>query len=149
MWRYASCAFERGFLKMKLVSFVAGLSLMGVAATAIVVADDGRGYTPTPRLHGKAYERMRDAAFARAHIEVWRQCHEGANQAVYNTDPCYILDHIVPLCAGGKNEPDNLQVQTYAMSLVKNELERETCRELRDGKITPAQARSRFHRSVP
>lgn len=34
--------------------------------------------------------------------------------------PGYVVDHIVPLCAGGADAPGNMQWQTYAQSKVKD-----------------------------
>ena len=45
--------------------------------------------------------------------------------------PGYVVDHIIPLCAGGPDAPRNMQWQTRAKSLIKDRLEWETCRNLR------------------
>jgi hypothetical protein len=45
--------------------------------------------------------------------------------------PGWIIDHIVPLCAGGADTPANMQWQTRADSLVKDRSERQTCQALR------------------
>ena len=45
--------------------------------------------------------------------------------------PGWIVDHIVPLCAGGADTPTNMQWQTRADSLVKDRGERQTCQALR------------------
>lgn len=45
--------------------------------------------------------------------------------------PGYIRDHIIPLCAGGADATWNLQWQTTADSLRKDEQERALCRSLR------------------
>ena len=41
--------------------------------------------------------------------------------------PGYIVDHIVPLCAGGPDEPRNMQWQTDDDSQVKDRAERKQC----------------------
>lgn len=45
--------------------------------------------------------------------------------------PTHIVDHIIPLCAGGADAQSNLQYQTRADSLIKDRLERAQCRALR------------------
>ena len=48
--------------------------------------------------------------------------------------PCkgYVVDHILPLCAGGVDEPRNMQWQEYNESKKKDLLELELCRKLRN-----------------
>ena len=45
--------------------------------------------------------------------------------------PGYVVDHIVPLCAGGADLPANMQWQTLADSLAKDAGERNYCAHLR------------------
>ncbi|MBI1175669.1 MAG: HNH endonuclease [Sideroxydans sp.] len=45
--------------------------------------------------------------------------------------PGYVIDHIVPLCAGGADDPANMQWQEMKASKLKDNQERRTCRELR------------------
>ena len=42
----------------------------------------------------------------------------------------YVVDHIVPLCAGGADAPGNMQWQTYAQSKVKDINEVHMCHML-------------------
>ena len=44
--------------------------------------------------------------------------------------PGYVIDHIVPLCAGGPDKPMNMQWQEYRQSLRKDVQERRDCRAL-------------------
>lgn len=46
--------------------------------------------------------------------------------------PGYVVDHIWPLCAGGCDNPENMQWQTVKQSRAKDRLERILCREARD-----------------
>ena len=41
--------------------------------------------------------------------------------------PGYVVDHIVPLCAGGADAPSNMQWQTVEDAKVKDRQERATC----------------------
>ena len=43
----------------------------------------------------------------------------------------YIVDHIVPLCAGGQDDPSNMQWQTVQDAKAKDKVEWKQCRELR------------------
>lgn len=45
--------------------------------------------------------------------------------------PGYVVDHIVPLCAGGADSPANMQWQELAESRAKDKQEWRQCRELR------------------
>lgn len=45
--------------------------------------------------------------------------------------PGYIVDHIVPLCAGGADKPENMQWQTVAAAKAKDKQEWAECRALR------------------
>jgi len=50
-----------------------------------------------------------------------------------NRLPChgYVIDHITPLCAGGADQPSNMQWQEYQASLRKDAQERKLCARLR------------------
>jgi hypothetical protein len=48
-----------------------------------------------------------------------------------NGRPGWIVDHIVPLCAGGADTPTNMQWQTKADSLKKDAFERQLCALMR------------------
>lgn len=45
--------------------------------------------------------------------------------------PGWIVDHKVPLCAGGADDPQNMQWQAVAVSYLKDADERRLCRWLR------------------
>lgn len=42
--------------------------------------------------------------------------------------PGYVVDHVVPLCAGGADHPSNMQWQTRAEAKIKDREERAQCR---------------------
>lgn len=44
--------------------------------------------------------------------------------------PGYVVDHIVPLCAGGPDQPSNMQWQTVESAKLKDAEERKTCRTI-------------------
>lgn len=54
-----------------------------------------------------------------------------ATGQVARSCPGYVVDHIIPLCAGGADAPFNMQWQQLAESKIKDRQERQTCRELR------------------
>ena len=43
--------------------------------------------------------------------------------------PGWVVDHIIPLCLGGVDEPRNMQFQSKAEGLAKDKLEWEACRK--------------------
>lgn len=45
--------------------------------------------------------------------------------------PGHVVDHIIPLCAGGADRPENMQWQQLAESKIKDRQERQACRELK------------------
>jgi hypothetical protein len=54
-----------------------------------------------------------------------------ATQLTKGACPGYVVDHIIPLCIGGPDEPRNLQWQSKSVSLSKDKLEWEVCRKYR------------------
>lgn len=42
--------------------------------------------------------------------------------------PGWVVDHVVPLCAGGADHPSNMQWQEREASYVKDAEERQTCK---------------------
>jgi hypothetical protein len=61
----------------------------------------------------------------RAHFMVLNPCPATGKQS----GPCpgFVVDHIVPLCAGGADSVDNMQWQNYAESIIKDVEERREC----------------------
>jgi hypothetical protein len=52
--------------------------------------------------------------------------------------PGFVVDHIVPLCAGGADHPQNMQWQTVAAAKAKDREEHAQCRALRKAnRLTP------------
>lgn len=45
--------------------------------------------------------------------------------------PGYVVDHRIPLCAGGADTTDNMQWQARSTSYTKDTFERALCRELK------------------
>lgn len=48
--------------------------------------------------------------------------------------PGYVIDHITPLCAGGADDPLNMQWQTTAEAKAKDRIEARECAALRRSK---------------
>ncbi len=48
-----------------------------------------------------------------------------------NGRPGYVVDHVVPLCAGGADDPSNMQWQEVGQAKEKDKWEGELCRNLR------------------
>lgn len=53
-----------------------------------------------------------------------------ATGRVQTTCPGYVVDHILPLCAGGPDEVTNMMWQATAASYKKDAMERAICRRL-------------------
>lgn len=51
-----------------------------------------------------------------------------ANNKTKGSCPGYIVDHIIPLCLGGLDDPSNMQWQTKADSYKKDAIERRECK---------------------
>jgi hypothetical protein len=49
--------------------------------------------------------------------------------------PGYVVDHIRPLCAGGPDQPSNMQWQTVPDAKKKDRLERQECRAVHKTKF--------------
>lgn len=50
--------------------------------------------------------------------------------------PKYKIDHYIPLCMGGSNNKDNLWPQHESVYEITDQVEHETCEELKSGSIT-------------
>lgn len=85
-----------------------------LAALALFASDAA----PAPRSHSAK------AAFQRLY-------HCPATDKPRGPCPGYIIDHVVPLCAGGADDPLNMQWQTVADAKAKDRIEMAECRALR------------------
>ena len=45
--------------------------------------------------------------------------------------PGYVVDHVEPLCAGGRDHPTNMQWQTVADAKAKDRIEKVECQRMR------------------
>jgi len=77
-------------------------------------------------------------AFARdpSQVRKFRKTHPcPATQRTYGACPGYVVDHIVPLCGGGPDWPQNMAWQTRAESKIKDKRELSYCACLRRGGV--------------
>jgi hypothetical protein len=58
-----------------------------------------------------------------------------ATSETHGACPGWVVDHITPLCAGGADDPGNMQWQELAESKVKDKEEWRTCRLLRKQRL--------------
>lgn len=49
--------------------------------------------------------------------------------------PGYVVDHIIPLCAGGADRQENMQWQPLSESLIKDNQERQLCAAVRRSQV--------------
>lgn len=54
-----------------------------------------------------------------------------ANGATRGPCPGYVVDHVDPLCNGGRDHPSNMQWQTVAEAKIKDAVEKRQCAGLR------------------
>lgn len=73
-----------------------------------------------------ARESAQRADFIRHH-----PCPETGSTKPHHSCPGWVVDHIIPLCAGGLDAPSNMQWQELAASKVKDKEEWRTCRQLK------------------
>ncbi|MEW6562740.1 MAG: HNH endonuclease signature motif containing protein [Pseudomonadota bacterium] len=76
---------------------------------------------------------MPDAdARSSAEVRAFKRGHPcPATHSIHGKCPGYVVDHVIPLCAGGADKPSNMQWQEKAASKVKDKEEWRTCRELK------------------
>lgn len=70
---------------------------------------------------GGCRSREERAAFVHAH-----PC--PATGKAYGTCPGWVVDHVIPLCAGGPDKRSNMQWQTIEDARIKDRDERRLCR---------------------
>lgn len=72
-------------------------------------------------------------AEARVHRSHAARCHFLAQMGYpdCHTPKGYIVDHVIPLCAGGPDKPENMQLQTVSDAKAKDRKERKRCRRMR------------------
>lgn len=75
-------------------------------------------------LSAEARDRAQRAEFVREH-----PC--PATGKTRGACPGWVVDHVVPLCAGGADAPGNMQWQERAASKLKDREEWRTCRQLK------------------
>ena len=96
-------------------------SSLGIAALAAIFACAALAMAP-------AEARIKRSQSAKVAFKVSHPCPAtGARKG-----PCkgWIIDHVVPLCAGGPDRVSNMQWQEYRESLRKDAEERRLCRAM-------------------
>lgn len=64
----------------------------------------------------------------RTHVRAFKRLHPcPATGKPVGSCPGYVVDHIVPLCAGGPDHLDNMQWQTHEAAKIKDRQERRLC----------------------
>ena len=107
-----------------------------LAGTAIIVYDApadicSPGYARSHRMDAGHYYPVAKQVFAEHGIP-WSARH------------AYELDHRVPLCLGGSNDPANLWPQPLDEAKTKDRLEWHACREVCAGHVSLSEARGWF-----
>lgn len=64
----------------------------------------------------------------RAHVRAFRKANPcPATGKASGACHGFVVDHVVPLCGGGADNPRNMQWQSYSDSLIKDRDERRVC----------------------
>lgn len=102
-----------------------------VAAAALFVVAAIHAHAVDRDAHGKiARSQQMRHAFKKLH-----PC--PANGHRKGPCPGYVIDHVVPLCAGGPDRISNMQWQTVADAKAKDRLERVECRSASGYRVVP------------
>jgi len=79
---------------------------------------------------------------SRAAVAEFKRMHPcPANGAPSGPCPGYVVDHVIPLCYCGADEPGNMQWQTVAEAKEKDRWERQICRAALSGDLEPQDSR--------
>lgn len=120
-----------------LATFLLAATVVGGTLAALAIPDDHGldicrpGYAKAHRLPASEYYPLAQRVFAE-HGIAWNQRH------------AYQLDHRLPLCLGGSNDPGNLWPQPLAEAKLKDQLEAHACREVCAGRVSLEEAQSWF-----
>lgn len=116
---------------MKAFAFAVAVLAAGLCGTA--PAADVRGYTrhdgamvrPHHRIARDHRGKIKRSGSAKSEFQRANPCPANGR----NHGPCggYVIDHKVPLCAGGADDPSNMQWQTTKEAKVKDRAERVQC----------------------
>lgn len=66
-----------------------------------------------------------------AHFRAAHPCPGGPDKGSKKHCSGFVVDHIKPLCAGGPDDPSNMQYQDTAAGKAKDRIERDQCAKIR------------------
>ena len=75
---------------------------------------------------GTAEAKIKRSSLAKAEFKREQPCPSTGSPR--GACPGYIIDHVIPLCAGGADAPSNMQWQTVMNAKAKDRDERQMCR---------------------
>lgn len=65
----------------------------------------------------------------RGEVRLFRSKHPcPATQRIDGPCPGYVVDHVIPICAGGPDRLENMQWQSHAQARIKDRIEIRYCR---------------------
>jgi hypothetical protein len=107
--------------------------ILALATTAPVHGSEVRGYTrhdgvvvaPHHRIERDHHGKIKRSHSAKKDFQKMSPCPATGN----TSGPCggYVVDHKIPLCAGGADAASNMQWQTTAQAKIKDREERRQC----------------------
>ena len=114
---------------------IIALILVAVLTFVVVPTGEGRGHTyKYPRHTVRPVYMRHSRARTSAPVSSREQRSAAAKRTflrsvgLTQTPRGYVIDHAIPLCAGGLDAPSNMQLQTVEAAKVKDRWEKTYCR---------------------